>query len=432
MGLFIVRSVEKYLNDEGTFAFVTPLAVLSRQQYEGFRAGIWGDTNVPHLRGHITEMWDLDKVRPHPFPVPAAVVYGTRYTAGRDGQLSTTPHGVPATKIEVRGLRNPKGWTESLKNFTFAEVRNTAISADDEESPYRKSLVNGATIFPRCLFFVTEEEATHQLGQSAGRVNIRSYRTNQEKEPWKSIPDLTGVVQRRYIFDVHLGSTIAPFRQLQPWRAILPISDNMIMDEDQLKAQAPGVAKWWDEASDLWEQNKTKSSRLSLIENLDYHSKLTRQLGAVKHRVVYTKAGTRLAASRLDDQQQIVDHKLYWLPVRSKQEAQYLTAILNAPVTTEAVALYQSRGLYGGRDFDAYVWRLPIPIYDPKAALHTQLVQLSEEAEIVAEQTDIGSYGFQKARGLIRDKLQTEGVMPQIDEAVADLLGIVPDQLEER
>src|SRR5699024_4997659 len=186
----------------------------------------------------------------------AAVVYGTRYTAGREGQLSTTPHGVPATKIEVRGLRNPKGWTESLENFTFAEVRNTAISADDEESPYRKSLVNGATIFPRCLFFVTEEETTHQLGQSAGRVNIRSYRTNQEKEPWKSMPDLTGVVQRRYIFDVHLGSTIAPFRQLQPWRAILPISDNMIMDEDQLKAQAPGVAKWWDEASDLWEQNK--------------------------------------------------------------------------------------------------------------------------------------------------------------------------------
>lgn len=432
VGLFIVRAVEKYLNDEGTFAFVTPLAVLSRQQYEGFRAGIWGDTNVPHLRGHVTEMWDLDKVRPHPFPVPAAVIYGTRYTAGRDGQLSTTPHGVPATKIEVRGLRNPKGWTESLENFTFAEVKNTAISADDEESPYRKSLVNGATIFPRCLFFVTEEEVTHQLGQSAGRVNIRSYRTNQEKEPWKSIPDLTGVVQRRYIFDVHLGSTIVPFRQLQPWRAILPISDNMIMDEDQLKAQAPGVAKWWDEASDLWEQNKTKSSRLSLLENLDYHSKLTRQLGAVKHRVVYTKAGTRLAASRLEDPQQIIDHNLYWLPVRSKQEAQYLTAILNAPVTTQAVSMYQSRGLFGARHFDAYVWRLPIPTYDSKNALHARLVELSEEAEVVAEQADIGGYGFQKARGLIRDKLQTAGVMPQIDEAVADLLGIVPDQFEER
>src|SRR5699024_6994297 len=59
VGLFIVRAAEKYLNDEGTFAFVTPLALLSRQQYEGFRAGIWGDSNVPHLRGEITEMWAL-------------------------------------------------------------------------------------------------------------------------------------------------------------------------------------------------------------------------------------------------------------------------------------------------------------------------------------------------------------------------------------
>lgn len=50
VGLFIVRAVEKYLNDGGTFAFVTPLAVLSRQHYEGFRAGKWG----PTLRGHIT------------------------------------------------------------------------------------------------------------------------------------------------------------------------------------------------------------------------------------------------------------------------------------------------------------------------------------------------------------------------------------------
>lgn len=153
---------------------------------------------------------------------------------------------------------------------------------------------------------------------------------------------------------------------------------------------------------------------------------------SVKHRVVYTKAGTRLAASRLDDQQQIVDHKLYWLPVRSKQEAQYLTAILNAPVTTEAVALYQSRGLYGGRDFDAYVWRLPIPIFDPQNALHLRLVDLADEAECLASEVDVCEYGFQKVRGLIRDQLQTAGVMPQIDEAVADLLGIVPDQFEER
>src|SRR5699024_9151390 len=374
------------------------LPSLPRQQYEGFRKGIWGDSNIPHLRGRITEMWDLDKVRPHPFPVPAAVVYGTRHTAGLDGPLTETPHGFPPVKTEIRGLRNLQGWAESLDNFTFAEVKNTAISEQVEESEYRKLLENGATIFPRFLFFVVEEEATHQLGQSAGRVSIRSYRTNLEKEPWKSLPGITGVVQRRYLFDVHLGSTIAPYRQLKPWRAILPIRDEKIMDEDQMKANAPGVAKWWSEASDLWENNKTKASRLSLLEYLDFHSKLTKQLRAVRHRVVYSASGNAIAAARLEDPAQIIEHALYWLPARSRQEAQYLTAILNAPAITKAVSLYQSRGLHGARHFDTYVWRLPIPTFDESHDLHCHLVGLAQQAEIAAFQVDIDGFGFQKAR----------------------------------
>ena len=77
VGLFITRSVAKYLNDGGTFGFVTPLAVLSRKAYEGFRAGRWGT----YLRGEFTETWDLDKMRPRGFfPVPSAVVFGTRHT----------------------------------------------------------------------------------------------------------------------------------------------------------------------------------------------------------------------------------------------------------------------------------------------------------------------------------------------------------------
>src|SRR5699024_8978383 len=149
----------------------TPLALLSRLQYEGFRKGIWGCSNIPHLRGRITEMWVLGIVRPHPFPVPAAVEYGTRPSAALDGLLIDTPHVFHPINTEIRSYLYLQGWAESLDNFTFAEVKNTAISEQVEESEYRKLLENGATIFPRFLFFVVEEEATHQLGQSAGRVS---------------------------------------------------------------------------------------------------------------------------------------------------------------------------------------------------------------------------------------------------------------------
>src|SRR5699024_7894093 len=373
VGLFIVRAAEKYLNDEGTFAFVTPLALLSRQQYEGFRAGIWGDSNVPHLRGEITEMWDLDKVRPHPFPVPAGVIYGVRHTAGRKGQSDETPHGTPETKAVVEGLRDSRGWAESCEKFTFTTAKNIEISDEAEQSRYRVNVTQGAILSPRTLVFVREETATNPLGQSAGRVSVTSHRTSQEKEPWKSVPSLSGVMQRRYIFDVHLGSTIAPFKLLEPWRAVLPISNAALMDEAQMKSQAPGLAKWWTQANEIWEENKTKSSRLSFLENLDYQSKLTKQLGGGKHRDVYSSSGTALAAAHIDNPNQIIDTTLYWLPVRSREEAQYLVAILNAPATTRAVSHLQSRGLFGARHFPTYEWRVSLPTHVPATMTAMQL-----------------------------------------------------------
>jgi hypothetical protein len=424
VGLFIVRTIEKYLKDEGTFAFVTPLALLSRQQYEGFRAGIWGDSSVLHLRGEITEMWDLDKVRPHPFPVPAGVIYGVRHTVGPARQTDKTSYGAPDSKVVIEGLRDLRGWTQSLENFTFTTEKNFAISDAAVQSPYRVNVTQGAILSPRMLVFVREETATNPLGQSVGRVSVTSHRTSQEKDPWKSTPSLSGVMQRRYIFDAHLGSTIAPFRKLEPWRAVLPISDAALMDETQMKSQAPGLAKWWSEANAIWEENKTKSSQLSFLENLDYQSKLLKQLGGVKHRVVYSSSGTALAAAHIDDPNQIIDTTLYWLPVRSREEAQYLVAILNAPATTRAVSHLQSRGLFGARHFHTYVWRLPIPTYDPTQEAHCQLVELAQQAEDAAAEVEIDGIGFQRARRLIRDMLEDQGIAAQLDLVVKELMAL--------
>lgn len=74
----------------------------------------------------------------------------------------------------------------------------------------------------------------------------------------------------------------------------------------------------------------------------------------------------------------VIGQKLYWLPVSSVDEARYLTAVLNSPVVTRQVSVYQARGLHGPRDFDTYVWYLPIPVYDSDNELHQRLVDLAE------------------------------------------------------
>jgi hypothetical protein len=421
VALFIVRAAEQYLGNEGTFGFVTPLAVLSRQQYEGFRAGKWGNG----LYGELTEMWDLDKVRPQGFfPVPAGVVFGTRHSFDAVTETMPPPHGSPKTKIVLNGVRSSEGWEATTQALSFTTVSNRTITKGGEGgSPYRAIVVNGATVFPRCLFFVVEEELTNKLGQTSGRTNVRSFRTSQEKEPWKLLPDVTGVIEKRFLFDVHLGSTIVPYRQLTPWRAILPVEKNAVIDEDRIKDHAPGLGQWWEKTSKLWEDNKTEQSQLSLLERLDYQSNLSKQLGGAKHRVIYSASGNKVAAARTENPHQLFEHKLYWLPCRGVDEARYLAGVLNAPALTKAVEEYQSRGLFGARDFDTYVWRLPIPVFAPGDPLHQKIVDLSTQAEAVAAGVDLGTYGFQKARSLVRGALEAAGVNDKLDMAVGQLLG---------
>lgn len=424
VALFIARSVEKYLDPEGTFGFVTPLAMLSRKAYDGFRTGQWG----PYLRAEITELWDLDNVRPNFFPVPSAVIYGTKHLYDPRQRHTQPPAGFPATKKVFAGLRDKAGWEKTKDNLTVSEAKNITIGADSGlRSVYNDTVSQGATITPRMLFFVTEtQESTSKLGRKTGTVSVTSQRGRLDKAPWKDLPSLSGVLPSKYIFDVHLGSTTAPFRPLDPWRAVLPISNDKLMTEAEIDTGNERFRSWWIEASELWEANKTEQSKLSLWDSLNFQNKIVRQLGAPKHRVVYSASGNTVAAARLDDPRAIIEHALYWMPASGLREARYLTAILNAPATTGMVSIYQSRGLFGGRHFDKNVWRLPIPKFDANDDLHQQLVALAEQAEEVASQVDVRNFGFQKVRGLVRAELESVGLTDQMDVIVRELLGEEP------
>ena len=85
----------------------------------------------------------------------------------------------------------------------------------------------------------------------------------------------------------------------------------------------------WQTISRLWEANKAKATRLSLIEQLDYMGKLSSQLewqnspADSRMRVVYTKSGEPTAAVITDDRA-LIDHLLYWIPCKDGDEANYL------------------------------------------------------------------------------------------------------------
>jgi hypothetical protein len=75
---------------------------------------------------------------------------------------------------------------------------------------------------------------------------------------------------------------------------------------------------------------------------------------------------------------------VYWAAASTLEEAQYLEAMLNSAAVTERVAPLQARGQFGARDFDKYVFYVPIPLYDQSDEDHRALAELAGRAEQVA------------------------------------------------
>ena len=121
----------------------------------------------------------------------------------------------------------------------------------------------------------------------------------------------------------------------------------------------------------------------------------------------------------------MIEHKLYWAAASSMEEAQYLSAILNSATLTARVEPLQSRGAFGPRDFDLYVFHVPIPLFDPADLRTLSSPSWEARAEIRLQRRPGWQLGFQKARRLVREGLEATGVSGAIESAVDELLAPV-------
>ena len=303
-GLFFTRCVDLYLKDGGVIGMVMPHSALQTGQYTKWRAGEWTDRRTGRKLAvdfRCKTAWDLERLQPNTFfPVPASVVFAAR-------------RGVGAKATPLAG--NVERW---LGKAGASDVRRERVAITDTSvdggSPYATWSRQGATIVPRCLYFVNETEnpAIVRAGQTA-TVNPR--RGSQDKRPWRDL-DLTAITQQTvetaHLFDVHLGETLAPYVTLDPLKALLPISRN----DPSIAKSADGsgiggvriasleqrMRERWLTVSGLWEQNKSPNNKLDLLGRLDYHGELSAQLewrrdsGGRPVRVVYNSSGAPTAA----------------------------------------------------------------------------------------------------------------------------------------
>lgn len=415
--LFVVRAIELYLRDQGRFAFVMPHGIMTRKPHDGFRSGRWAQAD-----GAFDTAWDLGpSSKATGFPLPSCVVRGAKGPAAR-----LRPE-VDRWTVQVK--RSDLPWSRVAASTTRDAATLYVLSANDPEpeSPYRKKFRAGAIIYPRVLMFVTERDAG-PMGVGTGRVAVVSRRS--EKAPWKTLEPLEGVVELAFVHPVHLGETVLPFRALEPARAVIPIDPGhpTTMLTRQGCQAFPALDAWWTHVEETWSAHRKASETADLIDRIDYSSQLSAQFPPGKdiHRVVYTASGNSLAAARLEGDASLIEHKLYWGPVGSANEGRYLVGILNSRAMHEAVTPMQSLGLFGTRDFDKLVFRVPFPAYNPGLTTHQQLVTLVRRAELVAESVDVSEAStFHQARALIRAELASSGIADELEVAVEAVLPVV-------
>ena len=430
--LFVVRSIELYLKLGGRFAFVMPRAALTRAQFEGFRGAKYiqqygqgrrhsqhrNPTNIEPVVVSFDTPWDLDQIRPHPFPVPCAVVLGTRPSDG-------TVKPLPVETLEWSGSLPSRnvGWATAQTHLTETAGQVRTVGGEFV-SPYANRFESGAKLNPQVLVMV-EEVPTGPLGIPAGYRNVRSIRSTQVN--WREVQPLHGTIESQFVRSTHLGSTILPFQVAEPKLAVVPWEKSMkvlLHATDDALNRYPRLAEWWAQASALWNQYGTPEL-YDLTNRIDYQRKLSRQFPVRPHRIVYTSSGSRLTAARLDDSRSLITEALYWASTHSIMEARYLTAILNSQIVTDLVAPYQARGQFGTRHFHKHVWYLPIPLYDESKAQHVKLAQLGKRAENVAANVVLFEETSNTvARRRVRRALESDGVAGEIEGAVAQLLPI--------
>ena len=387
--LFVARAVELYLKKGGSFALVMPNAAVDRRQFEGFRTGNYkGKTGAVLSQIAFDGSWDLRRIR--------AVELWT-------GKLDVAHTSWSDTQ---KKLKRAKG---------EAKIVNPAI-----ESEYEPAFTQGATLSPRFLFVVSPKE-TSPLGLPAGKVAVASSRSVNEKAPWKDLPTVEGVVESEFLRPLISGETLVPFRITHPQHAVFPCTAHGLISQSDDLELYPSLAQWWRQAEDIWTQHRS-NDRLSLSEQLDWQSKLTKQLPVPALRVVYNASGMHLCAAKLEDRRAIVAKSLYWAAAATAQEADYLCAVLNAPAMTEFARPFMSYGK-DERHFDKHIWQVPVPKFDATNPVHAKLAQLSTTAAAISGKFPVeADLHFAATRRHIREAIEESSAGKEINEIVYELL----------
>ncbi len=418
---FYFRVVLLYMRRTGRVALVMPYASMSRKAYAKFLQAEVFLARQLMFRLRFQEAWTFGPEVQPLFPVPSCVLFAERYDSSLAAPL---PPRVLAYSGTLPERDADTAQAETNLEEAYGRWPDETSKIKEQMSPYEGAFRNGATLFPRRLVLVTAVPGTSVLPPNPEFPLVSGRVGSQDKKPWKTIPPPRGTVEKLFLRPILLGQSIAPYRVLEVFQAIIPWDEerSRLLDAHSAARRGyPRLAKWLENTELIW--NEHKQGEQTFLEQCDYYRKLSGQFPISPIRVVYTKSGTNLVAAMVQDESAIVDHVLYWAQAQSTDEALYLCGVLNSEALRTAVEKFQSQGQWGKRHFDKYVFNVPFPRFDIDNTLHYALSESARLAERLASGVEIAQgEHFVRVRKRVRAALDHDPVANRLEELVTDLL----------
>ncbi len=401
--IFLAHCSNYFLKENGQLAFVLPRSFMSADQHENTRNG--------KAKGFtLTQIWDLDAVT-NLFRVPSCVLFSekklktsvSQYHKGINGisfKGRIKKHNCSIKEVEDAGVltqtENTFYYTTLGKSSAFSVSKQSKKGSQNKTSYYKTSFKQGATLVPRNFYFVelTQEEP-EDWDDRLINIKTSSESMKQAKKPWNEI-DMHGQIDSQYFFRTAISKNVLPFVLYNPELVILPIKINqenkqitMQTHEEILKDGYYITAQWFKNVENVWNILKTeKNEKISSGNYLNWQNKLTDQDLNKKYMVLYTasaKNANSCVVKREDLKLEfIVESTTYVFFSNNKNEAYYVSALLNSSVPNELMKDFQAKGLFGERHVHKKILDIPFPQFNEMNQAHIDLALLSESCHTKA------------------------------------------------
>lgn len=369
--IFLLHAVARYLAPGAAIGCVLPESVLSAHHHNPFRRADYLAAPKP-VAFAPDEIWLVEKGT---FKNEAVVLFGQKTLPSVAIIAPTTLNGKLAT---TTGLSPIAFHVVSQGKRTAWSNRPVSSSATGffDPAPFRQ----GADVFPRTAVFqdASPNGARFDLSHIQRPDGPLAYLVKEAKNH-KGFSITAKGVDGRFMFDVLLSNHLTPFRIAAPAKGFLPLERAVSGWEP---ASALSIATSGSSTAKAFREffGVAGGDSKGYFAMLDTpRKKLSIQSFPSEGWLVVMGAGGKLVCAACEDismmnkSKLIIDQTLYWVVVPTREEALYLTGLLNSEAINLVIEQFQPRGQFGER----HVHKLPLgatPPFNPLDAGHMDVV----------------------------------------------------------